>query len=47
MKNDTKTSGVEKKRARTIIDTGAKFIEKRVGGCRKRSRAKPKFLLRR
>ena len=27
MKNDTKTSGVEKKRARTIIDTGANSLK--------------------
>ena len=47
MKNDTTTTRVEKKRAKTIVDTGAKSIEKRVSGYGNRSRAKPKFLLRR
>ena len=46
MKNDTRTSGDEKKRVGTIIDIGTKSIEKRVSEYGKRYRAKPKFLLR-
>ena len=46
MRNDTRTSGDEKKRVGTIIDIGTKSIEKRVSGYGKRYRAKSKFLLR-
>ena len=45
MKNDTTTTGAEKKRAGTIFGAGSKSIEKHVREHGKRSSAKPRFLL--
>ena len=44
-KNDSTTSGNEKKRARAIFGSGSKFIEKYNARDGKRFKAKPKFLL--
>ena len=46
-KNDTATSGTEKKRARTIVGAGSKSIEKRVREHGRRPGGKPRFLLER
>ena len=46
-KNDTATSGTEKKRARTIVGAGSKSIEKCVREHGRRPGGKPRFLLER
>lgn len=45
MKNDTTTSGAEKKTARTIFGAGSKSLKKCVREHGKRLRAKSRFLL--